>query len=376
MGKGNETRSWRFLLGYVLPTLLILIWVVLPLVRGTHTLYLRDVLNAHLEKKWVQAEAMADGYLPLVDPYRDGGQPLVGNPNSVALYPDNILLLLTSPLWMLNAHFWLHLLLAPFSAYWLARSWGLGRQASWAAGVFFVASGFFFSMLNLYNMVAGVALAPALIASMIEVSQPAKRASRLAALTILWSLLLLGGDPMVAAMALVLAISASLTRWGPKEFAWRWSLGGIGLGFVLALPQLVEFMRVLPLTYRGYWGFSADAATVGSWHPASALELVLPFAFGKPDFTFWGSQLYAGVRPLLLTLYPGIVALWLLFSSGRPRTRLAWWSWSLVGVGIFFVLGSYNPSWPYCGSSRELRYCVSQSSSGCWWRSVVRCSAP
>ncbi len=343
VGKVEAARSWRFLLGYVVPTLLILLWVVLPLVRGTHTFYLRDVLNAHLEKKWVQAEAMAEGYMPLVDPYRDGGQPFLGNPNSVALYPDNILLLVASPLWMLNAHFWLHLLFAPFSAYWLARSWGLRREASWAAGVFFVANGFFFSMLNLYNMVAGVALAPALIAATIELSQGAKRASRLAAVALLWCLLLLSGDPMTAAMALVLAISAAATRWGLKGVSWRWSFAGVGLGFVLALPQLVEFIRVLPMTFRGYWGFSVEGATIGSWHPASALELLIPFALGMPDLTFWGQEFHGGHRPLILTLYPGVIALWLLFSSGRPRSRLSWWSWSLVWLGLFFVLGSFNP---------------------------------
>jgi len=341
--KDPATRSWRFLLVYVVPTFLILLWFMAPLIRGSHTLYLRDVLNAHLEKKWVQAEAMADGYLPLLDPYRDGGQPLAGNPNAAAFYPDNVLLLVASPIWVLNSHFWFHLLLAPFSVFWLARSWGLRKEAAWAAGVLYVSGGFFLSMLNLYNMVAGIALAPAFIAAMIELSNASLRASRLAAVAILWCLLLLGGDPMIAAMALVLAFSAALTQRGWRGISWRWSLTGVGLGFALALPQLVEFIRILPLTYRGYWGFSPEAATVGSWHPMTALELLLPFAFGKPDLTFWGKQFYSGSQPLLLTLYPGIVALFLLLLSGKPRSRVSWWSLGALGVGMFLVLGSYNP---------------------------------
>ncbi|MGB5294864.1 MAG: hypothetical protein WBP34_07930, partial [Thermoanaerobaculia bacterium] len=76
-------KNKHFLLAYVVPTLLILVWAVLPLIRGTHTFYLRDVFNAHLQKKLVQVAAMEEGYLPLVDPLRDGGQPLLGNPNSV-----------------------------------------------------------------------------------------------------------------------------------------------------------------------------------------------------------------------------------------------------------------------------------------------------
>ena len=336
-------KNWIFWLTLVVPTMLILLWVVMPLIQGDHTLYLRDVLNAHLEKKFVQAEAMASGYLPLLDPYRDGGQPLVGNPNAVALYPDNILLLVASPLWVLNSHFWLHLLLAPFTAFWLARAWGLRRQAAWAAGVLFVSSGFVLSMLNLYNMVAGVVLTPALIAAMMELSAGSRRASRLFAVAIVWCLLLLAGDPMIAAMALVLALSASMTKWGWRGVSWKWSLTGVGIGIALALPQLVEFARILPMTYRGYWGFSPSAATTGSWHPFTALELLLPFAFGKPDLTFWGRQFYGGTQPLILTLYPGVVALWLLACSGKPRSRIAWWSWGVIGVGVFMALGSFNP---------------------------------
>ena len=93
--------------------------------------------------KWAQAEAMGDGYLPLVDPYRSGGQPALGNPNSVGLYPDNVLFLIAPVIWALNAHFWLHLLLAPLSGYWLGRAWGLRRDGAWAVAVTFATCGYF-----------------------------------------------------------------------------------------------------------------------------------------------------------------------------------------------------------------------------------------
>ena len=68
---------------------------------------------------------MREGVLPLVDPLRASGQALVGNLNNVALYPDNLLYLVAPPIWALNAHLWLHLLLAPVALYWLARTLGL-----------------------------------------------------------------------------------------------------------------------------------------------------------------------------------------------------------------------------------------------------------
>jgi len=162
----------RFLFTFVAPCLLIILWMALPLVRGTDTLFLRDVFNTHLGKKWVQAEAMRDGYLPVVDAYRDGGEPHLGNPNTVPLYPDNLLYLVAPTFWAFNAHFWLHLLLAPLAMFWLARVWGLSREAAWAAGVCYMASGFFISNLGFYNLVAGAAWTPAFVAAMIRAARP------------------------------------------------------------------------------------------------------------------------------------------------------------------------------------------------------------
>src|SRR5437588_6737194 len=118
----------RFAAVYVLPLALLLGWIALPLARGTETLYMRDVLNAHLAMKWSEARALHHGYFPLLDPYRGGGQPLASNPNAVPFYPTNAFLLWASPIWALNAHFWIHLLLAPVAFFWMARRWGLARE--------------------------------------------------------------------------------------------------------------------------------------------------------------------------------------------------------------------------------------------------------
>ena len=362
--------SKRFVLFYLIPTLLLLLAAVLPLVLGTHTLYRRDVFNIHLPMKWVQAEAMREGYLPLVDPYRSGGQPHLGNPNTVPLFPTNLLFLFASVIWSLNAHFWIHWLLAPITFYWLGRSWGLGREASWAAGVVYAGSGFFLSTLNLYNMIAGITWAPALVAGLLRVSAGTEagrfggvEAARgesgveaggpmavagtgrmVVATALVWTLLLLGGDPMTAAVALAIGGSALLFRFGLGGIRWKATLVALGLGTLLAAPQLVEFARILPLSFRGYMGYSPEAAMAGSWNPATAAEWLVPFVFGLPDLTFWGGRFFSGEQPLLFTLYPGVLALVLVAMSGRPRRRVAWWAWALVAAGLFFAMGRYNPA--------------------------------
>ncbi|MEE8137331.1 MAG: hypothetical protein V3T81_00420 [Thermoanaerobaculia bacterium] len=333
----------RFLLLFVLPTVGLLLVAVAPLVRGTKTLFLRDVFNTHLEMKWTQAQAMKQGYLPLVDPHRSGGQPHLGNPNTVPLYPTNVLYLVASPFWALNAHFWIHWLLAPFAMFWLARAWGLGREGAWAAGVCYAASGYFVSNLNLYNLVAGVTWSPALAAAMLHLTAGPARGTLLAATAVVWALLLLGGDPMTALAGLGIGVLAVFFRRGLRGARWGPCAAALGFGTLLAAPQWVDFLRILSFSFRGHWGYSATAATAASWNPVTAVEWLLPFLFGFPDLSFWGGRFFSGDLPLLHTLYPGVLALALVGASGRPRSRAAWWAWTLAALGIFLALGRFNP---------------------------------
>ncbi|HLE85424.1 MAG TPA: hypothetical protein VJG13_13880, partial [Thermoanaerobaculia bacterium] len=300
MPPSRRRPGFRPALLYGAPTLAILVLVMLPVILGRETLILRDFLEVHLMLEAPLAEALRDGVLPVLDPYRSGGQPLLGNPNAVPLYPDNLLFLAAPLLWALNVHFWLHWLLAPLAAYWLARAWGLGRPAAWAAGVCYGVSGYFLSQLNLYNLVAGAALVPALVAAVLGCGEgggegdPAPERRRgwraAAAAGALWALVLLSGDPVTAALGGGLAASAALVRW--RRQLLRPIVAGrlaaaVGLGTLVALPQIVEFLRILPATYRGYWGYAAWRHTVGAWSPAHAIEWLVPQAFGRYDL--WGA---------------------------------------------------------------------------------------
>lgn len=337
--------------------LLLLGGVAWPLARGTETLFLRDVFNAHLPMKQAQAQAMRAGRMPLVDPYRAGGQPLAGNPNAVPFYPDNLLYLKAPVIWALNAHFWLHLLAAPFAFAWLARAWGLGRGAAWMAAALWTTGGFFLSHLTFYNLIAGVTLAPAFVAAVLEHAGRGRRWS-LAAVAVIWGLLLVSGDPMMAALALALALGAAIValagRAVPRDGWRRFGRPGIGLagalaaGALLAAPQLVEFWRILPLSFRGHWGFTEQAATIASWDPRQIVEQLVPFAFGRPDLlefgSFWGSRFYTGFPPYYFSLYPGLLAFGLAAAAGWPRSRAAIWGWGVIAFGVFFSLGRFNPA--------------------------------
>jgi len=381
----------RLLLLHVAPVLGLLLILLIPQIRGSETLYFRDVLQAHLGVKTAQTEAWRAGYVPEIDVYRAGGQPLAGNPNSVPFYPDNLLYLVAPVLWALNAHFWIHLLLAPLAAYWLGRAWGLSREGSWAVGVCYGFSGYLLSHLTFYNLIAGVALAPALVAACLRVQEawraPAERegardgageAGRdslredgrellgkgglLVATAVLWALQVLAGDPFMAVLTFGLAAAAVWVRAAtlrPRRLLRRVPVlplaAAFAAGTLLAAPQWVEFLRILPLSFRGHYGFGGEAGVVESFDPHQMLEWWLPLFFGRPDrfelASFWAWDYYDGFPPYYFSLFPGLLAWVLLAASGRPRRARSWWAWGSVFGGVFLALGGFNPavSWIFQG---------------------------
>jgi hypothetical protein len=351
-GRAAWASRRRFAAFYALPLLLILAGIALPLARGSETLYMRDVLNAHLAMKWSEARALRQGYFPLLDPYRGGGQPLAGNPNAVPFYPTNALFLWASPIWALNAHFWIHLLLAPFAFHWMARRWGLAREPAWAAAVCYTASGFYLSHLSFYNLIAGATLAPALVAACLGFAgRRPPRAVYLPAIAALWALLLLSGDPLMAAMAAGLAAAALLVTWKGRWPAWgalAMLAAAFACGTLIAVPQIVEFLRILPVSFRGFRGYAPGVATIASWDPRQAAEWLLPMLFGRLDVrgggSFWGQGFFTGAPPLFPSLYPGLLALALIVAAGRPRGRAAWWASGAAAAGLFCSLGRFNPA--------------------------------
>lgn len=332
------------------PVVLTLLLSILPLVLGTQTLFMRDITAFHSAVKHVQAESFREGVLPLIDPTRGGGQPMAGNPNAVTFYPDNLLYLATSARWALNAHFWIHLLIAPFGMFWLARRWGLTAIGAAGAATFWATSGFLLSQMNFYNLIAGTVWVPAFLAAALGLLEAESKFWRLPAVAVLWSLLILGGDPILAAQAgllLVVLVALRLRRPAGGEPPWRRLAAlavGLVLGVLLSLPQIVEFFRILRLSYRGYWGYDAEAILVASLHPLAFWECLLPFAFGRPSLGFWGASVFGdGGAAFFWSLFAGVLALSSLLASGLPRDHRRLGLWLLLSFGIFLALGGYNP---------------------------------
>jgi hypothetical protein len=117
----------------------------------------------------------------------------------------------------------------------------------------------------------------------------------------------------------------------------------IGLGTLLAAPLILEFLRILSLSFRGHWGYSAGESMIGSWHPIRALEWFLPLGFGPPSLGFWGFRFHSGNLPLLYSLSPGFIAMALAMAGYRARGPLVKWASWMAAAGVFLALGNLNP---------------------------------
>lgn len=339
------TRFRRF---YVLPILLVSGWLVWPLADGDASLYLRDTLSTHYALKSAHAQLMDDGaVLPLIDPYRSGGQPLLGNPNALPLYPTNLLYRAAPSLWALNAHFWIHFLLAPWAFFVMGRAFGLSRPAAVAAGVTYASSGFFLSQLNLYNLVTGTVWAPLFIAAcLLHRRRPGPRTS--AGVAVGLTLLVLSGDPMTAALGAFAGLAAWALSGRTSKGSTSSLLGALAAAAALSAPLWIEMLRILPLSYRGFHSSSVESSLTQSWNPWAALDGVVPFFFGRIDYSFWGYDVFDGHLPLLFSLFPGPLLIALVLGAGRPRLNAARvdgraWAWGLVVLGLFLATGSHNP---------------------------------
>ena len=338
-------KRWPLFL--LAPTWIILVVNVLPLVLGQRTLFHSDVFNLHLGIKAATAQTLSAGELPLVDMVRTTGEPLLGNLNGLPLYPTNLLYLVAPVEWAFNAHYWLHWLLAPLAFYFMARGFGLGPGGASAAAVFWSTGGFFLSQLSFYNLIAVTALAPAFLGFWLGAE---KRPAfwPLAALNL--GLLVLAGDPFSVVITVAMGLLALFLR-SPRlrDFPWvpvSLSLAG---GALLALPTLVELVRIYPGSLRAVASRDLAFSLGQSLEWAFLADLLIPFVLGAFDMTFWSKAVFfEGRLPFLATIFPGFLVLAAALVGGHRAETAGdrWpvrWSWLLVLGGLFFALGENNP---------------------------------
>jgi hypothetical protein len=281
-----------------------------------------------------------------LNPAASFGQAYRGNPNLVLAYPFP-----TSPRW-LGLQLLLHLGLGLAGAFLFLRTEVRSAEAALLGAFAWGLSGFVLSSAAFLNATTTLAWAPWLLyavarARAAETGRAAARAGLLVVLSA--SLLVLGGEPALAALALLLAGATALRGPAPARLRGTGALLGGGLvAALLVSPWLLEVWKASVFASRRVRGFSwSEFAAVG-FHPLRLLETPFPQLFGDPSRivsgAYWGFAVTQGNLPYHASLGFGVVplALALVFVLSARRAEARFWI-ATAGVAL---LASFTPWLP------------------------------
>ncbi len=344
-----------------------------PLAPGDRALANRDIALFHLPLRAAFARLAALGP-PVWNPWLNGGQPLLSNPNYAAFYPPSWLALAMPPTIALN---WLvigHAALAFAGAYALVRRLGGGRPAAALAALAWSGGGAALSLVSALTLFCSIAWLPWTLAwadAALRAGRPSARLRAALAAGIALGLQMLNGEPATVAIAGLALVCLGLSAAGaavrdgrsrtigtsaeePADAVTRRLAALVLVGIVvvavalgLAAAQILPTLARLAGSARA-GGLPAASAAVWSSPPARLAELAWPRFFGDPARVEEG--LYFGWRandrsyPYVPSIYPGlllaILGLSALVRWPVPR-RGAWAAAALAGAAL--AIGRHDP---------------------------------
>ena len=314
--------------------------LVLPALRPGLTLFGGDVIAANYHVRGTVGHALAEGRLPVWDPYVMCGTPLLAAMHAGVFYPLTwpVAVLSPGPFWTLTA--WLHLSLSGIFAFlWLRRGLGLGRWSSLAGGLLMMLSGYV--TMNVYRgHIAHVSTFPWAAAVLWRLERflagPTIRRGLFLAAPL--ALMVFAGFPQFVYILGFAVIGRLLQyvldgREGRKERV-RTAAGAataLAGGFLFAAPQLLPTLEMVGHVQRAASG-KFEFATTFSLLPSELVTLVAPMAYGDNRESPGESSGFIGAVGAALAML-GLL--------GRSRQRFLWACLALLG--LLLALGSHTP---------------------------------
>src|SRR5262245_41691160 len=359
--RGHElARSLRGKQGAALVILLAPLIYFWPAVAGDNVLAIGDGWSYSLLMKALCGQMLAQGILPLWNPYSFGGSPLLAGIQPGAIYPPNWIFAVFSPGMAMNIVVITTYHVAMAGMYLYARAIGVNRLGALVSGAIFAFGGFMVSHLDQPNCIGSLAWAPWLLWVIEKIRERAETAeSTIETLRSAWPWATTGavifaaqffaGHPQSAFHVWLMSGAYALFTFLRLERhkAWRFSSAILALtlcGGLLCMVQLLPTRELQPLGERA--ALSYDFFITQPLPPHSLLTLIFPYFFGggRPPLyrvggwdswwlLTWGFG-YAGISGIAL----GLTAL-----AAGTRRRMVWF-W--IGTSLFsllLALGSFMP---------------------------------
>ena len=326
--------------------------------------------------QWIDQQ-WQNGEIPLWNPYCDLGYPVVADGTSSVFYPGKLIFLLRFLSYpsRYGLYLSLHVLWAAITAYVLAFRMGSSNTGSGIAGFSYAFGGsVLFQTTNVVYLVSAswLPLGILAIANMFK----CRKLSPAIRLAIVSSMMVLGGDPQMAYVIAVLAVSTWSFHlvWNRKRYrTWKpwliklafgvgqiliFALVAFGLSAIQVLPTYVwsqqslrtqEQLSVGKMSLEPAPGTHLHAVYEFSQPPWTVLEMMLPNVYGKPfpEDCRWANSFPGADRIWNPSLYIGLMTCVFAFGSislfGKSR-RKNWLTW-IAAVFCLASFGWYGLSW-------------------------------
>lgn len=286
-----------------------------------------DLSSQYYPLRLLGAAALAEGRLPLWNPYAFAGQPGFADPQMATLYPPQSLWALASggviDLGSLEAQAILHLSLAAAGAFLLIYRLCGSVAGGAVAGIAFAFGGYLtgFPMQQI-TILSTVAWLPWLLLCLERlIAGPRRAGAGTACLAVLFAAAVLAGHPqtaMLVAYGLAAYAVVRLCQARPRRRRVVAVVAGPLVGGLMAAVQLLPTLEFIRHSSRAGIGFAEVAAGFGLHEVVAALW---PGYFG-------GSPQYAGVATLALAA--------LALAALPPRATAFWAGLSLTGLLLSF----------------------------------------
>lgn len=323
----------------------------------TSVFYVRDLAYGYWpQHAWFLA-ILSSGESMLWDPFPAFGQSAIADPCRHLFFPPVVLLRLLLPhVVAFNLTVALAYPVAAVGMFCYLRR-HVAAPAAALGGVAFALSGPVLSTSNFPNMGWAVALSPFVLLATDALAERLS-ASRFSLVAVVFALQFLAAEPVTLIVTAAIATAYALVAApGPRGGRARatllaafWAAGAAG--FLLAAIQAFPFVGAFLASPR-QGGIPISYHTVGSVHPLSLLEALMPTLFGDPiaQNTFlspWIQVLNGNAEPIIYSLYVGVPTLALAILGARVAPDRRWaLFWAVVLVFATLVsMGIYTPVFP------------------------------
>ena len=306
-----------------------------------------DMIDCSYPWRFIVAEHLQNGMLPLWNPYQSLGYPLFADIQSGATWYLPVWglgILFGYNIYVLSFEFIFHIFMAGVGMFFLAKSLKFSLRTAFILGVAYLLSGFFVGHAQHFTLIAGATWLPFILAGYFNIINKGDLKSVLVT-AFFFFLLISGGYPTYTiTIGYILVITSFiyvlfLLKAKEKERLRLFLRNNMYLAlFTVLLSSVIilSFIDIAPELTRTE-GLDIKAAMINPFSPQSLLSLLLPYAVIK-NMAFFNTDLS------MSNAYIGIIAFIFFTYSFFIKKSKTYYFFLLIAIFCLLVaMGDYIP---------------------------------